>query len=97
MTDREIFLGDGLFASFDGFALTLRAPREYGDYYVVLEPFVLEAFLEFAQRCGAGTPVLPAHLSLYHTHCFSSKRYSPITVFLLKTHGPSLRTGFESA
>jgi hypothetical protein len=56
MTNRETYIGDGLFASHDGFALTVRAPREHGDHYVVLEPFVLEAFLEFAQHCGAWTP-----------------------------------------
>jgi hypothetical protein len=52
MTDRETYLGDGLYASYDGFALTLRAPREFGDHYVVLEPRELEAFLAYAQRCG---------------------------------------------
>jgi hypothetical protein len=49
---REVYVGDGLYASYDGFALTLRAPREFGDHYVVLEPLVLRAFLEYAERCG---------------------------------------------
>lgn len=43
----ELFLGDGLYASFDGFSVTLRAPRERGDHYVVLEPSILRAFEEF--------------------------------------------------
>jgi hypothetical protein len=38
--------------SFDGYALTLRAPREHGDHWVVLEPRELQAFLDYAQRCG---------------------------------------------
>jgi hypothetical protein len=54
---KEVYLGDGLYASFDGFALTLRAPREHGDHYVVLEPFVLEVFLEFAQQCLMWKPM----------------------------------------
>jgi hypothetical protein len=49
-TDRR--LGDGLYCSHDGFALWLRAPREHGDHTVALEPFVLQAFLEYAERCG---------------------------------------------
>lgn len=37
----ETYLGDGLYGSYDGFAITLRAPRPEGDHYVVLEPQVL--------------------------------------------------------
>ena len=48
----ETYLGDGLYCSFDGFSLWLRAPREGGDHTVALEPFVLEAFLEYAEQCG---------------------------------------------
>ena len=46
----ETYLGDGLFASFDGFQFYLRAPREGGDHVVALEPEVLRAFLAFVQR-----------------------------------------------
>jgi hypothetical protein len=49
---KETFLGDGLFASFDGFALTLRAPRQHGDHFVVFEPSVFKEFLQFARQCG---------------------------------------------
>jgi hypothetical protein len=49
---RETYLGDGLYCSFDGFALTLRAPRERGDHFVVLEPSVFKEFLQFARQCG---------------------------------------------
>jgi hypothetical protein len=45
----EEYLGDGLYVSFDGFAFTLRAPREYGDHYVVLEPLMIEQFNKFVQ------------------------------------------------
>jgi len=49
----EEYLGDGLYASFDGYAITLRAPRENGDHYVVLEPLQYDALLEYAMRMYA--------------------------------------------
>lgn len=48
--NEETYLGDGLYASFDGFRFILRAPREYGDHFVALEPDVLRAFEEFVKR-----------------------------------------------
>jgi len=48
--EKEVYLGDGLYFSWDGFAFTLRAPREFGDHYVVLEPEVLAAFDNFRER-----------------------------------------------
>lgn len=44
----ETYLGDGLYASFDGYQFKLRAPREDGDHEVYLEPQVLQAFFVFA-------------------------------------------------
>jgi len=38
------------YASWDGFAFTLRAPRENGDHFVVLEPLVLDEFESFVKR-----------------------------------------------
>lgn len=52
VSEREQYLGDGLYASFDGFTMWLRAPREDGDHKVALEPQVFAAFLAFAFRCG---------------------------------------------
>jgi hypothetical protein len=40
----ETYLGDSLYASFDGWQITLRAPRGIGDHFVALDPHVLEAF-----------------------------------------------------
>jgi hypothetical protein len=46
--NRETYLGDGLYASFDGWQVRLRAPREGGDHEVFLEDgLTLQAFLEF--------------------------------------------------
>ncbi len=48
MNPREVYLGDGLFASWDGWQVKLRAPREGGDHVVYLEDgLTLTAFLEF--------------------------------------------------
>jgi hypothetical protein len=46
----EEYLGDGLYASFDGFMITLRAPREHGDHWIALEPEVYAALKRFAER-----------------------------------------------
>ncbi len=49
-TDGETYLGDGLYASFDGFQVCLRAPRSDGDHVVYLEAFTLKNFIEFLQK-----------------------------------------------
>lgn len=41
----ETYLGDGLYMSYDGWQVCLRAPRSDGDHVVYLEPAVLQAFL----------------------------------------------------
>ena len=47
MKQKELYLGDGLYASYDGFAVWLRAPREGGDHQVALEPDVMAAFVRY--------------------------------------------------
>jgi hypothetical protein len=47
MTDEETYLGDGLYASFDGYQFKLRAPREASDHEVYLEDGVLSAFIAY--------------------------------------------------
>jgi hypothetical protein len=54
----EVHLGDGLYASFDGFFVTLRAPRIGGDHAVVLEPDVLRAFQNFLTATAASAPAI---------------------------------------
>ena len=46
----ETYLGDGLYASVDGYTMMLRAPRAEGDHWVGLEPRVYEALLEFVKQ-----------------------------------------------
>lgn len=43
----ETYLGDGLYASYDGYQLKLRAPREEGDHIVYLEPSTLLALNDY--------------------------------------------------
>jgi hypothetical protein len=47
----EVYLGDGLYASFDGYMFILRTPREHGDHWIGLEPDVLQAFNLYRANC----------------------------------------------
>lgn len=47
---QEEHIGDGLYASFDGFQYRLRAPREGGDHFIYMEPFVLAEFLRYVKQ-----------------------------------------------
>lgn len=46
---QETYLGDGLYAAYDGFYVWLRAPRENGDHIVGMDPSVLDNFERFVQ------------------------------------------------
>ena len=48
--EKEVYLGDGLYASFDGSSFNLRAPREGGDHWVALDPAAFDALIEFRAR-----------------------------------------------
>jgi hypothetical protein len=37
----ESYLGDGLYASYDGYQVKLRAPRDGGDHVIYLDPIVM--------------------------------------------------------
>ena len=52
MTER--YLGDGLYASFDGYQIWLRAPRVDGEHRIALEPPVFAVLLAFADETGVG-------------------------------------------
>lgn len=49
MSQEETYLGDGLYASFDGLMIKLRAPRLGMDHEVFLEPAVFKHLLGFAK------------------------------------------------
>ena len=47
--DNETYLGDGLYASFDGYGIWLRAPRAEGEHVVYLEPEVFAALQDYVK------------------------------------------------
>lgn len=48
---KETYLGDGLYASYDGYHIILRAPREGRvNHWVALEPKVMNEFFDFISR-----------------------------------------------
>lgn len=56
--NQETYLGDGLYVSFDGWQIRLRAPRDGGDHFVALEPEVWRAL----RRWIDGYRVLKHHM-----------------------------------
>lgn len=52
-TKDESYLGDGLYATFDGWQMILRAPRDGGDHHVALEPETFKALIRFADHINA--------------------------------------------
>jgi hypothetical protein len=46
----EIYLGDGLYASFDGWSIWLRAPRAGGDHYVALDRLMFKDLVTYATK-----------------------------------------------
>ena len=55
----EEYLHDGVYASFDGWQIKLRAPRENGDHVIYLEPQMWEELKRYVERCGMGPPLPP--------------------------------------
>lgn len=55
---QEAYLGDGLYASFDGWQVILRAPREGGDHWIGLEPEVYRKLREWISQY----PGLQSHM-----------------------------------
>lgn len=51
--EKEEYLGDGLYASFDGFQVRLRAPRDGGDHIVYMEYSVWCAFKNYGVKVFA--------------------------------------------
>lgn len=48
----ESYIGDGVYASFDGWQIKLRAPREQGDHVVFLDEDTFLGLLRFMRRWG---------------------------------------------
>jgi hypothetical protein len=44
------YLGDGVYAAFDGFSIWLTTPRADGVHRIALEPSVFKALVDYARR-----------------------------------------------
>ena len=44
---RKLYIGDGVYAEYDGFAVTLSTERESGVHWLVLEPDHLDTLNQF--------------------------------------------------
>lgn len=47
---KKTYLGDGLYARFDGFHFVLSTERENGEHWVGLEPFVFDNLIKFRRE-----------------------------------------------
>lgn len=56
----ETYLGDGLYASHDGWQFKLRAPQHDGEHAVYLEPAVLAAFQRYVKQVADNYDPTPA-------------------------------------
>jgi hypothetical protein len=61
--NQETYLGDGLYVSFDGWHVCLRAPRSEGNHWIALEPMVyqnlkrwMEAHKKLSEHMGERKP-----------------------------------------
>lgn len=48
--NKEEYIGDGLYVSFDGWQFKLRAPRPEGDHEVFLEPRTHQSYVRFVEK-----------------------------------------------
>lgn len=55
---QEKYLGDGLYATYDGYQVKLRAPREGSDHEVYLEPHVLASLIQYLKQCGFNVDII---------------------------------------
>ena len=70
--DNRSYLGDGLYATFDGWQIVLRAPRSDGDHWVALEPETFTTLVRFAERINGKYGVI--HFDALHSPVSGEKR-----------------------
>jgi hypothetical protein len=67
----EEYLADGLYVSYDGWQLCLRAPRLEGDHVVYLDPETWEMLLAYVDRlrhpAPGQTPPAPLESPAHHS------------------------------
>lgn len=52
MSKEAHYLGDGAYASYDGFQITVSTLRGTVEHYVCLEPEVFNQLMEYAKKIG---------------------------------------------
>lgn len=55
MPSNQTYLGDGVYASFDGFMIRLSTERAV-EHFIYLEPEVYKSLVDFADRCFNAPP-----------------------------------------
>jgi hypothetical protein len=58
--DGQEYIGDGVYASFDGYAVWLQTQREDGRHWLVLEPAVMRSLNDFYLRQLRQIGIVPA-------------------------------------
>lgn len=48
----KVYIGDGAYAMFDGYGITVSAERGYTEHYVYLEPSVMANLLRVCRESG---------------------------------------------
>ena len=46
----EVYIGDGVYVTYDGWQIWLRTTREEGDHQIALEPETYTALVQFVER-----------------------------------------------
>lgn len=52
METKEVYISDGVYASFDGYGIELSTQREHNKDTIYLKPAVLVTIIEFAKSLG---------------------------------------------
>jgi hypothetical protein len=55
---KKVYIGDGLYAEYNGYCITLRTPRDDGEHFVVLEDDVMQQFLLWIDALASECPHL---------------------------------------
>lgn len=50
MHNDKTYLGDGVYAVFDGYQIIITTDRENGTHWIALEPAVLSSLVAYAER-----------------------------------------------
>lgn len=61
MTRNRTYLGDGVYASFDGYQIWLETDREFGTHCIALEPPVFASLIKYEKEVRSRVEDEPQH------------------------------------